>query len=125
MLIALVVGRLLFGAPFCWPALAGFITGYVIYDCVHYWTHHGKPKSRFAQQVRRLHMLHHFRDATRGFGVHAFWLDTVFGTAYRRDDTPGSDRGLTATLRAAIAHTGSWRKNSQISSGAASQHQKL
>ena len=89
MLIALVVGRVLFGAPFCWPALAGFITGYVIYDSVHYWTHHGKPKSRFAQQVRRLHMLHHFRDATRGFGVHAFWLDTVFGTAYRKDDTPG------------------------------------
>jgi dihydroceramide fatty acyl 2-hydroxylase len=90
MLIALGVGRLLFGGTFCWPALAGFITGYVLYDCVHYWTHHGQPKSRFAQHVRRLHMLHHFRDATRGFGVHAIWWDYVFGTAYRRDDTPGS-----------------------------------
>lgn len=90
MLIALGVGRLLFGGTFCWPALAGFITGYVIYDCVHFWTHHGHPKSRLGLHVRRLHMLHHFRDATRGFGVHAIWWDSVFGTAYRRDDTPGS-----------------------------------
>ena len=90
MLIALGVARVLFGGTFCWPPLAGFMTGYVIYDCVHYWTHHGQPKSALGRHVRRLHMLHHFRDATRGFGVHAFWLDTVFGTAYRRDDTPGS-----------------------------------
>ncbi len=89
MLIALGVGRLLFGGTFCWPALAGFMTGYVIYDCVHYWTHHGQPKSRLGHLVRRLHMLHHFRDATRGFGVHAIWWDYVFATAYRRDDTPG------------------------------------
>jgi dihydroceramide fatty acyl 2-hydroxylase len=90
MLIALGVARLLFGGTFCWPPLAGFMAGYVIYDCVHYWTHHGQPKSALGRHVRRLHMLHHFRDATRGFGVHAIWWDHVFGTAYRNDDTPGS-----------------------------------
>ena len=90
MLIALGVARLLFGPSFCWAPLAGFISGYVLYDCVHYWTHHGHPKSQFALYVRRLHMLHHFRDATRGFGVHAIWWDYVFGTAYRKDDAPGS-----------------------------------
>jgi sterol desaturase/sphingolipid hydroxylase (fatty acid hydroxylase superfamily) len=90
MLIALVCARVLFGATFAWPALAGFITGYVIYDCVHYWTHHGQPKSEFARLVKRLHMLHHFRDAEKGFGVHAIWWDYVFGTAYRKDETPGT-----------------------------------
>ncbi len=90
MLIALAIIRPLFGATFGWPVLAGFITGYVLYDCVHYWTHHGQPKSKFAQHVRRLHMLHHFRDPTKGFGVHAIWWDYVFGTAYRKDDTPGA-----------------------------------
>ena len=90
MLIALCVARLLFGPTFCWAPLAGFMIGYVMYDCVHYWTHHGHPKSQFALYVRRLHMLHHFRDATRGFGVHAFWWDYAFGTAYRKDDAPGS-----------------------------------
>lgn len=90
MLIAFSIIRPLFGPSFAWPVLAGFIAGYVLYDCVHYWTHHGQPKSDFAKQVKRLHMLHHFRDPEKGFGVHAFWLDYVFGTAYRKDDTLGS-----------------------------------
>ncbi len=90
MLIALTLSRLLFGASFAWPALAGFIAGYVIYDCVHFWTHHGQPKSDFGRMVKRLHMLHHFRDAEKGFGVHAIWWDYVFGTAYRKDETPGT-----------------------------------
>ncbi len=90
MLIAFSIIRPLFGANFAWPVLAGFITGYVIYDCVHFWTHHGQPKSDFAKLVKRLHMLHHFRDSEKGFGVHAIWWDYVFGTAYRKDETPGT-----------------------------------
>jgi dihydroceramide fatty acyl 2-hydroxylase len=90
MLIALVGARLIFGPTFAWPVLAGFISGYVVYDCVHYWTHHGQPTSDFGKWVKRLHMLHHFRDAEKGFGVHAIWWDYVFGTAYQKGDTPGS-----------------------------------
>jgi dihydroceramide fatty acyl 2-hydroxylase len=90
MLIALSIIRLLFGANFSWPVLAGFMAGYVIYDCVHFWTHHGQPSSEFGKLVKRLHMLHHFRDAEKGFGVHAIWWDYVFGTAYRKGETPGS-----------------------------------
>jgi sterol desaturase/sphingolipid hydroxylase (fatty acid hydroxylase superfamily) len=90
MLIALAIIRLLFGGNFCWPVLAGFIAGYVIYDCVHYWTHHGQPTSDFGRLVKRLHMLHHFRDSEKGFGVHAIWWDYVFGTAYKKGETPGA-----------------------------------
>jgi dihydroceramide fatty acyl 2-hydroxylase len=90
MLIALGVSKLLFGEFYALP-LAGFICGYVLYDCVHYWTHHGRPRTKFGAFVRRLHMLHHFRDAERGFGVHAFWWDYVFGTAYRKSDEPGAE----------------------------------
>jgi len=90
MLIALSLIRLLFGATLAWPVLAGFIAGYVLYDCVHFWTHHGQPRSDFARMVKRLHMLHHFRDAEKGFGVHAFWWDYAFGTAYEKGATPGS-----------------------------------
>jgi sterol desaturase/sphingolipid hydroxylase (fatty acid hydroxylase superfamily) len=90
MLIALSIIHLIFGGAFAWPVLAGFIAGYVIYDCVHYWTHHGQPKSEFGKYVKRLHMLHHFRDAGKGFGVHAIWWDHVFGTAYDKGDTPGA-----------------------------------
>jgi len=88
MLIALTITRLLFGS-FCWPVLAGFICGYVLYDWVHFWTHHSAPTSEFGKLVKRLHMLHHFRDPTKGFGVHAFWLDYAFGTAYEKDAKVG------------------------------------
>jgi len=90
MLIALGVSRLLLGPTLCWPGLAGFMIGYVIYDCAHYWTHHGQPRTETGRMVRRLHMLHHFRDPTKGFGVHAIWWDYVFCTNYRKDDTPGT-----------------------------------
>ncbi|QGM96512.1 sterol desaturase family protein [Methylocystis parvus] len=90
MLIALTIIRLIFGATFGWAVLAGFMAGYVIYDGVHYWTHHGQPTSDLGKMVKRLHMLHHFRDAEKGFGVHAIWWDYVFGTAYQKGDTPGS-----------------------------------
>lgn len=93
MLIAFSIISLIFSADFRWPVLAGFISGYVLYDFVHYWTHHSAPTSDFGKLVKRLHMLHHFRDPAKGFGVHAFWLDYVFGTAYEKD-APMGDKAL-------------------------------
>ncbi len=82
MLAACGVIALLFGFPLTWPVLAGFIAGYVAYDMVHYHVHHREPKTRFGRTLRRVHMLHHFRDHDRGFGVSAPWWDYVFGTSY-------------------------------------------
>ena len=69
------------------------------YDCVHFWTHHGQPKSKLGHLVRRLHMLHHFRDATKGFGVHAIWWDYAVrhGVSARR--YAGHEGGLSTMIR--------------------------
>ena len=75
MLVAGTIIRLLFGALFALPVLAGFMAGYVAYDSVHYWLHHGTPKSQLGRRLRRHHMQHHFHDATRGFGVLSIWWD--------------------------------------------------
>ncbi|HXW70597.1 MAG TPA: sterol desaturase family protein [Methylocella sp.] len=83
MLIAFAVASLLFGLPLGYAVLTGFILGYISYDMVHYYVHHGRPKSRLGLMLRRAHMLHHFRDPARGFGVSAPWWDYVFNTAYR------------------------------------------
>lgn len=91
MLIALAVVRLLFGLPFGYPVLMGFILGYLAYDMVHYYVHHGEPKSRLGLTLRRLHMLHHFRDPTRGFGVSVPWWDYVFKTAFIKIERGGVD----------------------------------
>ncbi|WP_026608108.1 sterol desaturase family protein [Methylocapsa acidiphila] len=84
MLIAYAILRLVFGSSLVYPVLTGFILGYLAYDMVHYYVHHGDPKTRVALALRRVHMLHHFRDPKRGFGVSAPWWDYVFGTAHVR-----------------------------------------
>jgi dihydroceramide fatty acyl 2-hydroxylase len=89
MLIAYAVVRLLFGLPLGYPVLTGFIIGYLSYDMVHYYVHHAEPKTRLGLTLRRLHMLHHFRDPTRGFGVSVPFWDYVFKTAHVRTERGG------------------------------------
>ena len=89
MLLALLVARIVFGLPYGYPVLMGFITGYLSYDMVHYYTHHAKPTTRLGLTLRRLHLLHHFRDPARGFGVSAPYWDYVFGTQHAK--TRGAD----------------------------------
>lgn len=90
MLIAYAAVRLFFGMPLGYPLLMGFIVGYLAYDMVHYYVHHGRPKTRAGRALRRLHMLHHFRDPARGFGVSAPWWDYVFKTAHLRMEDGGT-----------------------------------
>jgi dihydroceramide fatty acyl 2-hydroxylase len=91
MLIALVVVRILFGLPYGYPVLMGFIIGYLAYDMVHYYTHHAEPTTSIGLTLRRLHLMHHFRDSTRGFGVSAPWWDYVFGTQHVRQRRNSAD----------------------------------
>ncbi len=73
---------LVFGGATMWPILAGFMIGYLAYDCVHYWLHHGTPRSAFGRLLRMRHMHHHFHDDSKGFGVMSVWWDDIFGTKY-------------------------------------------
>lgn len=84
MVIAFAVARLIVGLELVWPVIAGFVTGYVAYDCTHYWLHHGRPRTRIMRRLRALHMAHHFQDETKAFGVLSFWWDSVFGTSFKR-----------------------------------------
>lgn len=67
---------------FGWAVHAGYVVGYMIYDCTHYYVHHGKPKSRFFRLLRRHHMSHHFNEKyqERRFGVSNRFWDRVFRT---------------------------------------------
>ncbi|MDE2577231.1 MAG: sterol desaturase family protein [Hyphomicrobiales bacterium] len=89
MALAYVVTFAIFGAPYGYPIAAGFLVGYVIYDEIHFHIHHRKPRTKVEMTLRRLHLLHHFRDPERGYGVSAPYWDYAFGTAYAKDDKPG------------------------------------
>jgi sterol desaturase/sphingolipid hydroxylase (fatty acid hydroxylase superfamily) len=72
------------GSPAFLPFAAGFLSGYLAYDMLHYHVHHHTPKSALGKQLRELHMRHHFQDHERGYGVSAPFWDHVFGTAPKK-----------------------------------------
>ncbi len=76
----MVVGRFL-GAPSWVPELfAGFILGYLVYDMIHYATHHFPMRSGYLRFLKRYHMQHHFKTPEKRFGVSSPLWDKVFGT---------------------------------------------
>ncbi|XP_020275240.1 dihydroceramide fatty acyl 2-hydroxylase FAH2-like [Asparagus officinalis] len=63
------------------PALfGGGLFGYVVYDCTHYYLHHGQPSKDPAKSLKRYHMNHHYKIQTMGFGITSSVWDSVFGT---------------------------------------------
>lgn len=72
---------LLFGKS-GWSVHAGFVLGYMTYDLVHYYVHHGRPKHRLLRKLQGHHMSHHFnkRYADKRYGVSSPLWDVVFRT---------------------------------------------
>ncbi|MGB2960684.1 MAG: sterol desaturase family protein [Bacteroidota bacterium] len=77
---------LVMGEAYTAPFFAGFILGYIFYDEIHYATHHAPMKSKLWLWIKHHHILHHFRDPERGFGVSTPLWDYVFGTTYRPEE---------------------------------------
>jgi dihydroceramide fatty acyl 2-hydroxylase len=73
----------IFGKRYAPGLGAGFFTGYLAYDMIHYYVHHFRPHGRVGRALRERHMRHHFQDDTRGFGISAPYWDEVFGTSSR------------------------------------------
>ncbi|HEX4112176.1 MAG TPA: sterol desaturase family protein [Stellaceae bacterium] len=80
LLVVFLVLRLVCGPDWAPPVAAGFIAGYVAYDMLHYHLHHSRPRGRWDAALRRRHMLHHFQDSARGFGISCPWWDDLLGT---------------------------------------------
>ena len=68
------------GTPSAFPLAAGFLSGYLVYDMLHFHLHHHVPRSRAGRWLRELHMRHHFQDDSRGYGISAPFWDHVFRT---------------------------------------------
>jgi dihydroceramide fatty acyl 2-hydroxylase len=61
---------------------AGFLFGYLIYDECHYAMHHANFKSGFFKKIKDHHMLHHYADPEKGFGVSSAIWDKFFGSGF-------------------------------------------
>ncbi|KAL6451764.1 SCS7 Ceramide very long chain fatty acid hydroxylase SCS7 [Candida maltosa Xu316] len=58
---------------------AGGTLGYIMYDVTHYVLHHTKLPKYF-QNLKRLHLEHHYKNYEKGFGVTSDFWDVIFGT---------------------------------------------
>ncbi|MGJ1286652.1 sterol desaturase family protein [Sphingobacterium spiritivorum] len=61
---------------------AGFMIGYLIYDESHYAMHHANFKSGIMKRIKQHHMLHHYQDPEKGFGVSSAVWDVVFDSGF-------------------------------------------
>lgn len=60
----------------------GFIIGYLAYDMTHYAIHHANFKSSFWKKIKQHHMLHHYDDPTKGYGVSSALWDKILDSDF-------------------------------------------
>jgi sterol desaturase/sphingolipid hydroxylase (fatty acid hydroxylase superfamily) len=60
----------------------GFVTGYLIYDMMHYAMHHANFKSGWFKKIKQHHMLHHYDDMSKGYGVSSVLWDKIFNSDF-------------------------------------------
>lgn len=57
---------------------SAFLTGYLCYDMMHYAFHHANFKNKFWKKLKDHHMMHHYADASKGYGVSSDLWDKIF-----------------------------------------------
>jgi sterol desaturase/sphingolipid hydroxylase (fatty acid hydroxylase superfamily) len=62
------------------PFFSGFISGYLVYDYMHFAIHHFRPRTEFGKKIKKHHMEHHFLEKGGKWGVSNTLWDHVFGT---------------------------------------------
>ena len=80
MALLLVLFGPVIPAPWIEPFGAFFIVGYLIYDYIHYATHHFRMRNPLAKFLKRHHMKHHYSGEPGRYGVSSPLWDIVFGT---------------------------------------------
>ena len=61
-----------------WGFFPGFILGYLFYDISHYAIHHFNFKGNIWKTIKQHHMLHHYQDPNKGYGVSSPFWDKIF-----------------------------------------------
>ena len=62
----------------------GFMIGYLFYDMTHYAIHHFNFKGNIWKKIKQHHMLHHYQDPDKGYGVSSPLWDKVFRSDFNK-----------------------------------------
>jgi sterol desaturase/sphingolipid hydroxylase (fatty acid hydroxylase superfamily) len=79
---ALIFGGLWLFLPLAWAlaVMVGVLTGYIAYDMMHYYLHHGRARSRWGKYLKAWHLEHHHRHPHAMWGVSSPLWDLILGT---------------------------------------------
>ncbi|MBN4061569.1 sterol desaturase family protein [Bacteroidales bacterium AH-315-I05] len=76
---------LLLGEVYANPFYAGFIGTYILYELMHYGVHAWDFNNPTFQNIKRNHLMHHYRDISKGFGFTTMLWDRVLKTYFKTD----------------------------------------
>ena len=62
----------------------GMLLGYIAYDCIHYYIHHGSPRLTTLRNLKTAHMCHHYQEHGSAFGISSRLFDVLLGTSSLR-----------------------------------------
>ncbi len=65
----------------------GFLLGYLVYDMMHYAMHHHNFKHPVLKKIKQHHMLHHYQDASKGYGVSSSLWDIILKSDFKKQPT--------------------------------------
>jgi len=74
--------RAILPVNYIWGFFPGFILGYLVYDISHYAIHHFNFKGSIWKKIKQHHMLHHYQDPAKGYGVSSPLWDKIFGSDF-------------------------------------------
>jgi sterol desaturase/sphingolipid hydroxylase (fatty acid hydroxylase superfamily) len=64
-----------------WIVFGGTCAGYLAYDWIHFYTHHGRnPRTWIGKTLRTAHAAHHYSVFHLNMGISTPLWDVVFGT---------------------------------------------
>ncbi|HEX6811723.1 MAG TPA: sterol desaturase family protein [Planctomycetota bacterium] len=86
-----VLGGLLALPGWLSPVFAGFLTGYLVYDILHYATHHWPMRNPVSRWLKRHHLLHHHATPGERFGVSSPLWDLILRT-WPQSEREGDER---------------------------------
>ncbi len=76
--------KLVLPVNYIYAFFPGFLLGYLVYDMTHYAIHHFNFKGSFWKKIKQHHMLHHYSDASKGYGVSSPIWDKVFRSDFMK-----------------------------------------
>jgi len=75
---------LILKSAFLFAFFPGFLLGYLVYDMLHYAMHHYTFKSGIMKKVKQHHMLHHYQNPDKGYGVSSSLWDIVLRSGFEK-----------------------------------------